>query len=895
MRHSTLSAVAACLIEGSWLAAVVIVPTFFDPHTVRMFDADKILLLRSIALVIFLGLVVWISEGGRDAYTRAGRPLWRAPIIGPMLLLTGAYVLSTACSIAPRISLWGGYFRCQGLYTWLSTVTVPCAVVLLVRRRESVDRLVTMALLASLPPALYGLIQHLGRDPIDWQLSSNSSDRITSTIGNPIFTSAFMIMVVPLTLVRLIEQGAALFAEEPGRAPLRPRWRHVVLAATYLLLLVLQLLTIVYSQSRGPFIGLAAGLTVFVLVCTVQYRMRWTRVAVSGIAVLGVLLCSVWLLPHHRLGQLGTMSAQLEKGTAKVRTLIWQGAADLLVAHPLRAIVGYGPDTMALAYEPFYPPELGRSEGRIVTPDRAHNETFDALITTGVIGGAAEVFLFASIFFSLLRWLGMLETAADRNAFVALMGLGGLIGAVMPYILDGSTRFSGMGLPVGMVLGAIVYLGVRVVRSRGAGEGGERSFDLVLLGVLAAVVAHVVEIQVGIATVSTRLYFAAFAGLAVAIGLGVSDGEEIPTPRNATAAARAWPSGGASLHGAMVGLVLIVLTYEFSLPSIHPSAPRFVVLWLFLSTWFCGLILLVADSSSGDREAPRWFANVSSYAVVSIAPWLAFAALHVAWISWRPPLGDLAERLKQMAAHVANSASFLYLAVFVVIGLAALLHVDGISWTGPLSRRPRWVCAVYLLLLAGAVPVIVATNLNGARADSFNKLGATFERDGRLPEARAVYEAAQRLQPAEETYAISLGRVLMEQARTAPHDQTAERAAYLTQALAAIGRAQSANPVNPLHARNLARVHRLWASLAVDAAEQARHFDLAESLYAQATHAGPHNAALWKEWATLYLEWHQPAKALPKLDESLRLAADADTAALRARTSREVQATGTSP
>ena len=66
---------------------------------------------------------------------------------------------------------------------------------------------------------------------------------------------------------------------------------------------------------------------------------------------------------------------------------------------------------------------------------------------------------------------------------------------------------------------------------------------------------------------------------------------------------------------------------------------------------------------------------------------------------------------------------------------------------------------------------------------------------------------------AEETYGINLGRVLMEQARALPN-YAAERTAYLTAALAAVQRARSDNPANPLHACNLARVHRLWASQA---------------------------------------------------------------------------------
>src|SRR5205814_878714 len=106
-------------------------------------------------------------------------------------------------------------------------------------------------------------------------------------------------------------------------------------------------------------------------------------------------------------------------------------------------------------------------------------------------------------------------------------------------------------------------------------------------------------------TVSTRLYFAAFAGLAVAIGLGLTDREEVATARSAAGTGRAWLAGGACLHGTLVGLLLIVLTYGFSVPSIHPSAPRFVLLWLFFGTWVCGVALLAADSSIGDSASPR--------------------------------------------------------------------------------------------------------------------------------------------------------------------------------------------------------------------------------------------------------------------------------------------------
>ena len=536
-----------------------------------------------------------------------------------------------------------------------------------------------MALLASFPPAAYGLIQHLGRDPIDWQLSAAAQDRIVSTIGNPIFASAFMIMVVPLTLARLIGQCASLFGTPVAGEQSQRHWRNACLASTYLLLLALQLLTIVYTESRGPLIGLAAGLTVFSMICIVRYRTRWMTVTLTAVAALSILFLSAFARSGSRLEQLGGIRSQLEKGTAKTRVLIWQGAADLLAAKPLRTIVGYGPETMALAYEPFYSPELAHYEGRIVTPDRAHNETFDALITTGIVGCAAELVLFLSIFSSILRWLGMAETAAQRSALVAAMGLGGIVGGVTPYIVDGSVRFSAVGLPAGIVVGAIAYLGFRVIGHRAARDFTEHG--LVLVALLAAAVAHFVELQVGIATASTRLYLAAFAGLAVAIGMGLSNDEDTSATPSPQWHRRRLPTGSVFVHATTVGLMLVVLTYEFSVPSLRPAAPGFVLLWLFLGTWVCGLLLLVADSSIADETPPHWLANLSGYAFVSLGLWLVFAAVHVAWLNWKPVPGDpAAERLRDITAHVANSVSILYLFVFCIIGLAALPNL-----------RPRWL------------------------------------------------------------------------------------------------------------------------------------------------------------------------------------------------------------
>ena len=52
----------------------------------------------------------------------------------------------------------------------------------------------------------------------------------------------------------------------------------------------------------------------------------------------------------------------------------------------LRPLVGYGPEAMWVAFNRFYPPDLAHIEARNASPDRSHNETWDSLVVTGILG-----------------------------------------------------------------------------------------------------------------------------------------------------------------------------------------------------------------------------------------------------------------------------------------------------------------------------------------------------------------------------------------------------------------------------------------------------------------------------------------------------------------------------
>ncbi len=101
------------------------------------------------------------------------------------------------------VSLLGSYQRLQGTYTTLSYIVIFFLMLQGLRTKQQFNRVVTVAILVSFPIALYGLVQHFGLDPLPW--GGNVTDRVASNMGNAIFVAAFLIMVVPLTLSRLME------------------------------------------------------------------------------------------------------------------------------------------------------------------------------------------------------------------------------------------------------------------------------------------------------------------------------------------------------------------------------------------------------------------------------------------------------------------------------------------------------------------------------------------------------------------------------------------------------------------------------------------------------------------------------------------------------------------
>jgi tetratricopeptide (TPR) repeat protein/O-antigen ligase len=975
--RTKLSVFCDKVLEAGWLLALIVAPLFFNVYSSRVFEPDKLSTVRSIALVMISAWLIKIVDGSawglKSSDTQKTKPageetkgptlwqrLWRMPLALPTTLLVGAYLLSTILSVAPRISLWGSYMRLQGTYTTFSYVVIFFLMLSTMRHHEQVDRLCNTVILTSLCISLYGILQHYDLDSLPW--SGDVVTRVAANMGNSIFVAAYLIMAMPITLAKLIESFSTLLKEQEGTIS------QALLAGCYTFVMSVQAICIFFTQSRGPWLGLLGGLYVFVLVALISLRRTigdqsplnvrdvWRALAFAagsipvGIVPAYVLLVAVkrgwrwlWLawvfhtlliaaflivfnLPNTPLsplrelpyiGRLGQVF-ETEAGTGKVRVLIWEGALELIKASPLRTIVGYGPETMHVAYNPYYPPDLAHYEARNASPDRSHNETFDALVITGVIGFVIYMFLFGSIFYFGLKWLGFMETKRQRNLFLFLSVLGGIVGVFLPKLAEGTYQLSGVGLPVGFIIGASLYLMLSAALFYTREQPGTEFLkrQLLLIGLFSAVVAHFIEIHFGIAIAATRVHFWAYAALFVLLGLNwiqeeatmeaaPAESPVLPSryepderrqkrrskrarrraKQKARQAALAAAQQGGRPHSSLtaklligslvMAVILFTLGFEFianpmgeldSLRIIQLSLttrvarndlrPSYGTLWLFFLTWLVGALVVSAEAerTAPSRQEAGWW--LSALGIYTVVTLTVFVIGMAMHTSLIKPGVD-----------IAGTITFYY------VGLAVLGLLVALSLTLDVGLPQRlWRVAnvwAYPLLIGFVAVVILATNVSIVKADIYYKRGLKLEEGQRWDDAIQLYNRAISEAPDQDYYYLFLGRAMMSKASTASDFE--ERIHWFDESSKALHHARQLNPLNTDHYANLGRLYRNWADVAASSEERAEKLNLAHTYYEQATELSPHNAQIFNEWALAYMAKGDNEGALEKLNYSLSL------------------------
>ena len=453
---------SACLLAGG------LTPILFHTFGTLGFEATKVTLVRLLALVLTLG---WLA---RLVVMREGlvalRGDWAAagPSVKGLVLAVGGYVVihlvASLFSVAPAASLWGSYDRIQGLVTVLAWLSLGIGAAVAGRAAGRRERLATAWVLASVPVCLYGLAQQFRLDPIDWL---GRPLGVSSTLGSSTALSTYLAMVAPLGLARVVAAarrlqptvGDARFVPAAaGWGVMRPAG---LVCAAWVALVVLQVVVLAMTAVRGGALALLVGLGVATTSIAWRLRLRaWKLVGALFAAFLvgSVLVTSV--MSWSQSSPVGVAAAARtgvgwEDSSARQRLLIWRAALTTVAEAGWRALVGFGPETQAVALEARFPAELANRfpDARF---DRAHNVLIDQLLTTGLIGVAATLGLWVAI-----CWLGVRVLAAlDGDGGLLTSGLLGALAANLTasfYAFDSSAT----GLLFWLMTGLLVAPALR--------------------------------------------------------------------------------------------------------------------------------------------------------------------------------------------------------------------------------------------------------------------------------------------------------------------------------------------------------------------------------------------------------------------------------------------------
>ena len=368
------------------------------------------------------GLVLCALMAGLPLVTRAGLSLliaacgllwilWslRTPagpigaINGWLLAVLAVAVLATGFSPVPAAAL-------KGLLKLLSYLGVyALAQRLLVSHARWWDRIVAALLAGGLLTAVIGIRQlYADTDALARWSDANSvaqgTVRIYSTLGNPNLLGGYLLPLLPLAAVALL------------------RWRGLAPRLFALTSLVLGLVALVLTYSRGAWMGMVAALAVLTLLLLLRrirhWPLLWRRLVpllllLGGAAVLAVVVSQVEPLRVRVLSLL----AGREDSSNNFRMNVWAAALRMIQDRPWLGI-GPGNNAFNLVYPLYQEPKFNALS--------AYSIPLELAVEAGLPGLLAGVGLYLSALRAgLVQAGGALSRALPAMAAVAVfVGLG---------------------------------------------------------------------------------------------------------------------------------------------------------------------------------------------------------------------------------------------------------------------------------------------------------------------------------------------------------------------------------------------------------------------------------------------------------------------------------------
>lgn len=349
-------------------------------------------------------------------------------IVAPLILFLLSGVISTFLSPLKLASI-------NELYRRIFYIAFALIAIKEFDSDEKFKRMFFWLYAAAYIATIYGVIQFLdfrffpgnpepGLDPFIWR--GAFGPRIFSTFGNPNFYGDFLVVMSTLVLADF----------------LRTRKFHLIL------LWLLITFNVVFTGSKGAYLGFAVGFVVFILIYIAYFvheSRKQFKYILLGVIGATILVSSIGIL----------LNLKQRTDSASFRVLTWTSTWEMINTNP---VMGTGIGTFYVTYPAWRRPQIFILEGRHNTEtDHPENEYLEVWYDEGFVGfgiflWALSVFLFVSF-----KNLGTFVKGGtpDKRAYYQLGIMTALIAQLAHNLVCVSLRFVSSGVFLWLLLGLI--------------------------------------------------------------------------------------------------------------------------------------------------------------------------------------------------------------------------------------------------------------------------------------------------------------------------------------------------------------------------------------------------------------------------------------------------------
>ncbi|MFH1822097.1 MAG: O-antigen ligase family protein, partial [Patescibacteria group bacterium] len=355
------------------------IPLFVTKYLYFPYNSTKAFAFRIIIEIIFAAWLILVFR------RRIKLPKFNY-LVWAILIFTGMMFISMIFGVEWYRSWWGTIERGSGLFIFLHYLAFFFILISVFKEKKDWQRLINLFLISSLLASLYAFAQTLNL-PI---VHEAGLDRASGSIGNAAFLASYLIFGLFLSLGMVFKKNLASF------------WQH----SFYVFIFFITLAGIILTKTRGAVIGLTAGIFIFILLISIFHKNKKAKIIAAGLIL--VLFFSITLTFINKDSEFVKNNSYLyrltyinfQETTVTQRLYSWRAGLKAFAEKP---IFGWGPENYNAAYNKYFDAsyyDISRSSTYF---DKAHNILIEILVTSGIFGLAAYLFLLFLILYYLYK------------------------------------------------------------------------------------------------------------------------------------------------------------------------------------------------------------------------------------------------------------------------------------------------------------------------------------------------------------------------------------------------------------------------------------------------------------------------------------------------------------